>query len=118
MTVTVAEFTDVQATGALGQWQVAEVGIDHPDNSREALYVTLEDSLGRTAPVSYPDATPVHAWTPWRMPFADFPGLNLGAIRKMSIGVGNPAAPTPGGTGVVYFDDIQVVTTEPNEPGE
>jgi len=118
MTVTVAEFADVQATGALGQWQMAEVGIDHPDNSLENLYVTLEDSLGRKATVSYPDATTIHTWTPWQIPLTDFAGLNLGAIRKMYVGVGNASSPALGGTGVVYLDDIQVVKIEPSEPGE
>jgi len=115
---TVAEFSGVQTTGAIGQWQVAEIGVDHPDNSQEDLYVTLEDNLGRAATVSYPEGTLVHAWTPWEIPLADFTGVNLGAVKRIFIGVGDTAAPTPAGTGVVYFDDIHVVRPEPNEPGE
>ena len=116
--VSIAEFSGVQTTGALGQWQVAEIGVDHPENSSEDVYVTLEDSFGRTASVSYPQGATVRAWSPWRIPLVDFTGVSLGSVRKVSIGVGNPTAPALGGTGVVYFDDIQVARPAPAEPND
>jgi hypothetical protein len=30
----------------------------------------------------------------------------MARVKKMSIGAGNKAAPTAGGTGIVYIDDI------------
>jgi len=116
--VAIAEFSGVQTTGALGQWQIAEIGVDHPENSSEDLYVTLEDSFGRTASVSYPQGATIHVWSPWRIPLADFTGVSLGAVRKVSLGVGNVAAPAAGGTGVVYFDDIHVARPAPVEPND
>jgi len=82
------------------------------DNDAAALYVVIEDSAGNVAVVPHSDATATTAtdWIEWKIPLADLTaaGVNVGAIKKMSIGVGSRTAPTPGGTGVIYVDDIRV----------
>jgi hypothetical protein len=34
------------------------------------------------------------------------------AVQKMYIGIGNPDAPTPGGAGMLYIDDIRATKPE------
>jgi hypothetical protein len=110
--VTVAEFSDIKATGNVtGVWQVAEIGFDHPGNDPAPLYVALQDSAGRLAVVIHPDIDAVltAVWTEWRVPLSHFAGVNLMTIKKMYIGVGDRKAPQAGGAGKLYFDDIRVV---------
>ncbi len=77
-------------------------------NSPQTLYVTLEDSAGRTATVSGADAGAIQTteWQAWQIALSEFGGVGLTKIEKMTIGVGNRAAPAAGGKGIVYFDDI------------
>ncbi|MDY0355248.1 MAG: hypothetical protein RBR19_05170 [Sedimentisphaerales bacterium] len=77
-------------------------------NSPQTLYVTLKDSAGRTATVRGMDldAILVTEWQPWQIALSEFGGVSLTTIKKMTIGVGNRAAPAAGGTGIVYIDDI------------
>ena len=81
-------------------------------NDATAMYVAVEDTAGRVAVVPHPDAavTAVTGWTEWKIPLADLTdaGVTTNAVKKMTIGVGNRAAPTPDGAGVVFIDDIRV----------
>ena len=81
-------------------------------NDATAMYVAVEDTAGRVAVVPHPDAavTAVTGWTEWKIPLADLTdaGVTANAVKKMTIGVGNRAAPTPDGAGVVFIDDIRV----------
>jgi len=44
--------------------------------------------------------------------------VNAAGVKKMYIGVGNRNAPSPGGTGLVYFDDIRITRPEPDNGQE
>jgi len=118
--VTVAEYSGVQASGGVsGAWQIAEVGVDHPENSIADLYVRVQDTMGRTATASYSNGAVVNGWTEWKIPLADLADASLNAVKKMILGVGNPDIPVADGTGMVLFDDIRVVRPEPvEEPNE
>ena len=112
--VCLAEFSGISTSGGVsGQWQNAEIGIDHPGNSQDDLYVALQDSANRLHVVVHPDpgAVLISDWTEWRIPLSDFSGagLNLAAIKKMYIGVGDRNNPQPDGAGLLYIDDIRVV---------
>jgi hypothetical protein len=89
---------------------VADIGVDHPGNSPDDLYVIVEDSKGKTATVVHPNPAAVNtmAWTEWRIPLHNFAGVDLSRIRKMSIGVGGRVDATVRGDGRVYIDDIRV----------
>jgi hypothetical protein len=115
-----AEFSGVQTSGAVsGSWEVAEIGdAPHPANDTADFYVTLEDSLGRTATQSYSGGTNVTEWTEWPIPLADFAGVDAAAIKKMYIGVGNAGAPAADGAGMMLIDEIHVITSEPIDPNE
>ncbi len=79
-------------------------------NSVERLYLAVEDDRGKTAVAAYPDSNQVAmpAWTRWEIPLSTFSdaGVDLAAIEKLYVGVGDPDNPAPGGTGVLFFDDI------------
>jgi len=77
-------------------------------NAPQMLYVAIEDSAGQTATVSYgdPEAVLATEWQQWRIPYSDLAGVNLSRVQTMYIGLGNRSAPTAGGAGTVYIDDI------------
>ncbi|MDI6450388.1 sugar-binding protein [Anaerobaca lacustris] len=77
-------------------------------NAPQMLYVAIEDSAGQTATVSYgdPEAVLATEWQQWRIPYTDLAGVNLSRVQTMYIGLGNRSAPTAGGAGTVYIDDI------------
>jgi hypothetical protein len=89
---------------------VVDIGIDHPGNSPDDLYVTVADSTGRTATVVNPDPAALNsaAWTQWRIPLQDFVGVDLSQVRKMSIGAGGRANAPVQGDGRICLDDIWV----------
>jgi hypothetical protein len=111
-----AEFSDVTTTGTVtGEWQSQDIGIK--SNIPEPMYIVLDDSTGNSAIVKHPDtgisATP--SWTEWNIPFDDFAGVNMQAIKKMAIGVGDRANTQPGGAGDLYIDDIRLYLPQPAE---
>ncbi len=110
--LTSAEFSDVATTGNVnGQWQVTTIGPEQPaGNSPEALYVAVEDSTGKVKAVTHPageTATFLGGWNEWQIPFSDLSGVNLSRVETMYIGVGDRNAPSAGGSGLIYIDDIQ-----------
>ncbi len=109
---TTASFSGVTMTGGdfAGAWQVAEIGVDHPANSPQPVYVTVEDGAGKKATVVHPDsaATLAATWTEWKIPLTGFSSVNLAGIKKMSIGTGDRSNPQPDGAASLYIDDIQV----------
>jgi len=86
-------------------------------NSSEPLYVAIEDSSGRIAVVEHPDADALLTteWREWHIALADLQvvGVDVAAVQKMYIGVGDRDTPQPGGEGVVYIDDIWVTKRMP-----
>jgi hypothetical protein len=105
----VADFSDVATTGSVtGTWTVADIGGTNPTNSPDQLYLIIQDNAGKSKTVVYPDpkATCLAGWTQWVIPFTDLAGVNVASVKKMTIGVGNRANPTAGGSGVIYIDDI------------
>ena len=77
-------------------------------NAATSLYLALEDSAGQVAVISHPTVVNAPVWTPWSIPLSDFAGVNLARIKKMYIGVGDREAPTAGGSGRIYVDDIRL----------
>jgi hypothetical protein len=107
--LTTAEFSNVSTTGNVtGAWEVAEIGVAQPSNAAGQLYVVVQDSAGKTKVVNHPDAaaTTLASWQEWRIPLSDLAGVNLAAVKKLYLGVGDRANPKPGGAGLLYLDDI------------
>ncbi|UCG60006.1 MAG: hypothetical protein JSU70_10885 [Phycisphaerales bacterium] len=107
-----AEFTNVSTVGSvMGAWQVADVGVQQPaGNTPQGMYVALEDSTGTSKMVPHGNtgATALGGWNEWNIDLSEFEPVNLSSIRKMYIGVGNRLAPSIGGTGDLFIDDIRL----------
>lgn len=65
--------------------------------------------------VSHPDPGVIATgnWEVWDIPLSQFSsaGLDLKAIRGLTIGIGNRNSPAPGGRGKVYVDQIRLIKT-------
>ena len=106
---TSAEFSNVSTTGNVtGSWQMAEIGVAQPTggNDLATLYVAVEDSAGKVAVATHPDAAVRSGWTEWLIPYGDLAGVNLNSVRTMTIGLGDRDNPSAGGSGLVFIDDI------------
>jgi len=83
-----------------------------PANAAEQLYVALEDNAGHIKVLNHPDIEAVQggAWQEWNIELTQFSGagVNLKAIKRMYIGLGNRTSPKAGGTGTIYIDDIRL----------
>ncbi len=121
---TTAVFSGIQTTGSVsGSWQVADIGVTHPGNAPESVYLAVEDSAGQAATVTYPDpaATTLTDWQTWAIDLATIrdAGVKVHQVKKLRIGVGSRDNARPGGAGRLYIDDIRVtkgVPVEPNDP--
>jgi len=86
-------------------------------NAPAPFYVAVEDRTGRVAVVTHPNSNLVTTmrWTEWRIPLADLTGagVNMTAVKKLYLGVGNRSKPTAGGAGRIYVDDIRVIKSAP-----
>ena len=82
-------------------------------NSLDRLYVAIEDKAGKVGVAVYPDSNRLTAsrWTEWGIPLSTFTdaGVNLAAVKKMTIGLGDRDKGQPGGAGRIFIDDIAVV---------
>jgi hypothetical protein len=105
------EISNVTA-GGTGAWQAKDINTQN--NMPAQLYIVLEDSANNLAIVKHPDpaTTTIPNWAEWPILLTDFtnvnPSLNLQAIKKMIIGVGEIGSTTPGGSGTLYIDDIRL----------
>ena len=114
-----AQFSNAATNGASGAWRFAEVGIDHPLNDRGNLYVALQDAAGHEAIVTHsdPDAVLQDTWQQWDIPLTRFSGINVAAVKRMRIGVGDRKGPSAGGAGRIFIDDIGVGRPGLADPG-
>jgi hypothetical protein len=100
------EFSDVVTAGNVaGDWTVANIGVN-PGNDAATMYVTVEDSAGKTGTASNADIVTSADWTRWAIPMSDFANVNFNKIEKMTITIGDKNAATAGGVGMVFIDDI------------
>jgi len=79
------------------------------DNVADALYISIEDSAGKTATVAYNDPAifTTEAWTEWVISLADFTGVDMAAVTKMAIGVGSKTAVSKA-AGMLLIDDVRI----------
>jgi len=104
--------------GPLQNWQVdgAEAltlyfhGSEDKNHDTESdwLYVVVEDDLGETALVYYgdPEALLSDSWQVWTIDFAELAGVDLGRVKRLTLGVGDLNDPRPGADSIIYIDDI------------
>ena len=77
-------------------------------NAAEPMYVVLNGSAVVTN--DNPNAAQSSSWTEWNIELQAFTdqGVNLANVTSITLGVGNRANPTAGGSGMLYFDDIRL----------
>ncbi|MCF7976115.1 MAG: hypothetical protein K9N55_20015 [Phycisphaerae bacterium] len=86
------------------------------DNVEQLIYVTLEDSAGNLATVEHPYTYAVQSET-WRhwipIDLAEFAGVDLGAIKAITLGVGDGAdsGQSPEDRDQIYIDNIRICPT-------
>jgi hypothetical protein len=89
-------------------------------NSPDRFYVALEDKKPHFWAVNHPDPNALLTieWRQWRVPLQEFTRatVDLAAIKRLYIGVGDPWDRTPGGAGMIYIDDI-MLTKRTRQPG-
>jgi len=107
-----AVFSKVTTIGTISQqWAHQDIGIT--SNDVEPLYVTVSNSAGPVAVVTYDDpaAAQIDTWTEWIIPLQAFAdqGITLTNIDRIAIGLGSRDNMTiPGGSGKMFFDDIRL----------
>jgi hypothetical protein len=86
------------------------------DNDIEPMWVKLTDQVGGSGKVTYgdygedPNDLKDPSWHEWNIALSDF-GVDLTQVKDISIGFGDESNhTTPGGSGVVFFDDIRLYT--------
>jgi hypothetical protein len=86
-------------------WVWGDVGL----NSPEKLYVALQDTMNNISVVEHNDvnAAVLTSWQEWNIPLTDFTTVNLNAIKKVRIGLGDRVTQPAGGSGAIYIDDIR-----------
>jgi hypothetical protein len=99
-------------TDTLSLWLRGEAA-----NGAERFYVGANDRTGGHWEVSHPDPNALlrTEWQSWRIPLPTLAedNVDVSTVRLMFIGIGNRSSPEPGGTGVVYIDDIELTCSAP-----
>ncbi|UCG54625.1 MAG: hypothetical protein JSV32_08640, partial [Dehalococcoidia bacterium] len=92
------------------QWTDQDVGM--LSNEPEPMYVTVADGGDTAATVYYddPNASLIRDWTEWNIPLTNFSdqGVVLTDVANLAIGFGGADNPQPGGSGIVFIDDIRL----------
>jgi UDP-3-O-acyl-N-acetylglucosamine deacetylase len=105
--VVTAQFSSLTIDGAVtGDWAQADIGLKF--NAPDSLYVTIEDTAGKSYTSVHADGTVNSSWTQLSIDTAEAvnAGVNIHKIKKIIIGVGNKTAPVKSGTGMLFIDDL------------
>jgi hypothetical protein len=112
-----AKFSNVSfpETSVDPEWTDQDVGM--LSNEAEPMYVSVQDGNGTSATVYNDDsnAALIDEWTGWNIDLQEFSdaGVVLTDVSKLSIGFGDKENPQPGGSGLVFFDDIRLYRPAP-----
>ena len=82
-------------------------------NAAETMYVVLNGSAG--VDNDNRNAAQASSWTEWNIDLTRFAdkGVNISNVTSITLGLGNRANPTAGGSGMMYFDDIRLYAPVP-----
>ncbi len=110
----VAEFSDVETTGAVTPltWTHEAIGATMTANHPAPMYVALNG--GTAVYHGNLNAPLIDTWTEWTIDLQEFIGVNLTNVNTLTIGFGDKNNLQPGGLGLVLFDDIRLY--RPAEP--
>jgi hypothetical protein len=112
-----ARFSNVTSDGT-GQWADEDIGL--VSNEAEPMYVTVKDGSGTAATVynDDPDASLISTWTQWHVDLKGVgdAGVVLTDVSNLAIGFGSADDPQPGGSGLMFFDDIRLYRSAEQVP--
>jgi hypothetical protein len=93
------------------QWTNQDIGIT--SNDAEPMYVVLNGNAVVTH--DNPNAIQIETWTEWTIDLQAFAdqGVNLANVNSITLGLGNRNNSQPGGSGLMYFDDIRLYRPAP-----
>ncbi len=81
-------------------------------NLEQPMFIRIEDAAGKTATVTHPYTYAVESepWQQWDIALEEFAGVNLAAIKKISIGVGNltDSGQELEDRDVIYIDNVRL----------
>ncbi len=99
-----ADFNNLLISPLPPNWIFGNIGT----NAAEQMYVAVSDGVN-TDVVEHNDlnAATLTTWQEWNIPLTDFTTVNLDAIKKVYIGLGDRDVPVQGGSGAIYVDDIR-----------
>jgi hypothetical protein len=101
-----ATFDNVQTTGSASlMWNHEAIGATMAANDPDAMYVALNG--GKKVYNDNPNAALMTDWTEWNIDLQAF-GVNLTNVNTITLGLDNSNNPAAGGSGLIYFDDIQL----------
>lgn len=102
-----AAFSQVSSSSVTPMNTASTLGI--PLNVADDLYIRLVDSQNRDLVIPHPDnpnAITQDHWDTWTIDLSILSGINLQAIKSLSIGVGSADSICSGGTGMIFIDDV------------
>jgi hypothetical protein len=84
-------------------------------NAAETMYVVLNLNVSAGVDNDNPNAAQAADWTEWKIDLQAFAnkGVNLANVNSITLGLGNRANPTAGGSGMLFFDDIRLYPPTP-----
>jgi len=109
-----AKFSKVSTSGTVtGSWQTVDMGVTQVSgNALDTFYAVVQDASGKSTVVTDPDPSAVATgnWEQWDIPLSQLTsaGVNVTAIKKLTLGVGDRSSPKAGGTGKLYIDDVRL----------
>jgi hypothetical protein len=76
------------------------------------MYVILEDSTGQSVvvTVAQPENLIALKWQEARVELANVSGIDVTALAKLTLGIGDRTDTQVGGLGIVYIDNMRLVT--------
>jgi hypothetical protein len=102
-----ATFDNVSTTGSVSAltWTHEAIGTTMAANDPDAMYVALNG--GTKVYHDNPNAALLTDWTEWNIDLQAF-GVNLTNVNTITLGLDNSNNPAAGGSGLIFFDDIQL----------
>ena len=100
LTLSLAQDWTKHGINALSLWFSGD-----PNNVPDQMYVKINGS--KVAYDSDAGNLTLRPWQPWNIDLASL-GIDVQNVTKFSIGFGDEASMTPGGSGIMFFDDIRL----------
>jgi hypothetical protein len=101
-----ATLDNVQTIGSVSlMWTHEAIGVTMAANTPDAMYVALNG--GTKVYHDNPNAALIADWTEWNIDLQAFGG-NLTNVNTITLGLDNSNNPAAGGTGMLFFDNIQL----------